>query len=152
MSRAKQKESGELWKLLFETTEAMKNFYSRRYVKKPKKDLTMSQLRLISCIFFNETGVMRIKDIAGELGITAGGVSQIVDSLVKEGLLTRSKDMADRRAVSVALSEYGQAARAQVHRNFTEMFGGFLGGISAEKLAVFGDVLKAIQANIEKEK
>ena len=151
MSRTRQKDAGELWKLLFETTEAIKNFYSRKYVKKPKKDLTMSQLRVISCIFFNEAGVMRIKDIAGELGITAGGISQTVDSLVQEGLLTRCRDESDRRAVSVALSGYGQQVRAQVHKTFSEMFCRFLNGVPAESLEAFSGVLESIRTNLEKE-
>ena len=151
MSRTKQRETGAIWKLLFETTETIKNFYSRKYVKKPKKDLTMSQLRVISCIFFNESGVMRIKDISSELGITAGGISQTVDSLVQEGLLTRCKDETDRRAVSVSLSEYGCQVRSQVNRIFAEMFSRFLRGVSAEKLAAFGEVLKTIQQNLKRE-
>ena len=111
----------------------------------------MSQLRVISCIFFNESGVMRIKDISSELGITAGGISQTVDSLVQEGLLTRCKDETDRRAVSVSLSEYGCQVRSQVNRIFAEMFSRFLRGVSAEKLAAFGEVLKTIQQNMKRE-
>ena len=53
-----------VWKQLFETSEAVRNFYERNMSRSPRRELTISQLRVMSCIFFHDSGVMRIKDIA----------------------------------------------------------------------------------------
>ena len=152
MTQKQENQSNELWKHLFETSEAVRNFYERNIARKPKKELTISQLRVMSCIFFNDTGVMRIKDIADELGITAGGISQSVDGLVNAGLLTRCQDEHDRRAVAVALSEYGKKVRAEVYDEFEKMFTPFLEGITREQQNLFKTVLRQILSNVKKEK
>lgn len=139
-----------IWKQLFETAEAVRNFYERNMSRKPQRELTLSQLRVMTCIFFNDAGSMRIKDISDELGITAGGISQSVDSLVNAGLLTRCKDESDRRAVAVRLSEYGEKVRAEVHEEFKKIFLPLLEGISEERTTVFVSVLETISANIKK--
>ncbi|MBQ9771258.1 MAG: MarR family transcriptional regulator [Lentisphaeria bacterium] len=141
----------EIWKQLFETSESVRNFYERNISRKPKRELTISQLRVMSCIFFNDSGVMRIKDISEELGITAGGISQSVDVLVNAGLLTRCKDEHDRRAVAVALSEYGLKVRAEVYEEFEQMFMPFLDGVTEEEKESFANVLGKILSNVKKE-
>ena len=140
----------EIWKQLFETSESVRNFYERNISRKPKRELTISQLRVMSCIFFNDSGVMRIKDISEELGITAGGISQSVDVLVNAGLLTRCKDEHDRRAVAVALSEYGLKVRAEVYEEFEQMFMPFLDGVTEEEKESFANVLGKILSNVKK--
>lgn len=141
-----------VWKQLFETSEAVRNFYERNMSRSPRRELTISQLRVMSCIFFHDSGVMRIKDIAEELGITAGGISQSVDVLVNAGLLSRCKDEHDRRAVAVRLSEYGEKVRAEVYADFENMFTPFLEGISEDKKLIFTEVLHVILANVKKSK
>ena len=152
MKKQEKIQVNELWKLLFETSESLRSFYERKGRKRRQKELTLSQFRVVSCIFFNESGIMRIKDIAEELGITAGGVSQSVESLVQAGLLTRCKDSRDRRAVAVAFSEYGLQVRQEVYDTFSEMFVHFLTGISEEEKQVFGTVLNKLLFNIKKQK
>lgn len=142
----------EVWKQFFETSETIRNFYDKNMAIQPKKELTISQLRVMSCIFFHESGVMRIKDIAEELGITAGGVSQSVDGLVNSGLLIRGKDEHDRRAVAVELSEYGKKVRAEVYEDFGGMFLQFLDGISEDNLKIFQETLRIIFQNAKKTK
>lgn len=150
MTQKDEVHNGEFWKLLFETAESIRNYYERNMSRKPQKELTISQLRVMSCIFFHDTGTMRIKDIAGELGITAGGISQSVDVLVNAGLLTRCKDEHNRRAVAVRLSEYGERVRAEVYGAFKSLFSPFLEGISEEQKDVFVNVLETISANIKR--
>jgi Transcriptional regulators len=46
-----------------------------------------------------------IKDLAGLLGITSSATTQVVDSLVKKGLLFRKRNTDDRRILKVWLTE-----------------------------------------------
>jgi len=48
------------------------------------------------------------QDLTAELGITKQAVSQLIDTLVSRGYLTRNPDLQDRRRVSLGLTERGQ--------------------------------------------
>lgn len=142
----------ELFILWFRVSESIKNRYQRSGNRKKTKELTMSQIRVISSIFIRSSGQTRIKDIAEELGITAGAVSQSVDMLVNAGLLTRCKDERDRRAVSVSLSDYGQQIRKDVFGAFSGMFSSLFSDIPEEKIVVFSEVLETMLNYLEQNK
>jgi DNA-binding MarR family transcriptional regulator len=55
-----------------------------------------------------ESGGLRVSDLATALGVTASSVTQIVTELEAKGLVTRTMDPSDRRAVRVALTQEGQ--------------------------------------------
>jgi len=60
-----------------------------------------------------ESGVpSRVTDIAGALHLTPAAVTQLVDELVRRGLVQRHRDERDRRAVLVDLTEAGSALLA----------------------------------------
>lgn len=109
-------------------------------------------MRLLSCVFFGPPGGVRVKDIAQELGITAGGVSQLVDKLVLAGLLVRETEAENRRAVSIRLSRQGMVNRSRIETSLNALFGRLLKDISDEKRQVFCDVLESMQGAIELEK
>ena len=48
---------------------------------------------------------MNIRDLSEELGITSGGVSQMIDSLVKSDMVCRTTSKEDRRVVYLSISE-----------------------------------------------
>lgn len=51
-----------------------------------------------------------LSQIIGDLGVTKQAASQLVDTLVARGYLDRSVDPVDRRRLTVALTDRGQAA------------------------------------------
>lgn len=56
----------------------------------------------------------RLGDIAGRLDIAPRSVTEVVDALEKRGLVRRSPDPTDRRAVTIALTDEGTALRRKV--------------------------------------
>ena len=52
-----------------------------------------------------KSGMINIKDLANLLGITSSAATQIVDGLVKKGLLIRKRNKEDRRILNIELSE-----------------------------------------------
>ena len=52
-----------------------------------------------------KSGMINIKDLANLLGITSSAATQIVDGLVKKGLLIRKRNEEDRRILNIELSE-----------------------------------------------
>jgi DNA-binding MarR family transcriptional regulator len=54
------------------------------------------------------------QDLPAELGVTKQAVSQAVDTLVSRGYLNRDTDPADRRRITLSLTERGQQALGAV--------------------------------------
>lgn len=77
--------------------------------------LTLAQWAVLQCLWRN--GELSVKDISRLTGNTPPAASRIVDRMVAAGLLLRRQNAADRRGVTIALSE-----RAEGMRELTEVF------------------------------
>jgi DNA-binding MarR family transcriptional regulator len=61
-----------------------------------------------------ERGGLAMSSLAGAMGMSKQAASQLVDTLVTRGYLDRSPDPVDRRRMTVALTERGQAAAVEI--------------------------------------
>lgn len=139
----------ETWKRLFQTTEVIRNYHALVSGMTPKGDITLSQIRVLGCIIFAEHNACMVKDIAKELNITAGGVSQIVNTLVKRGLLVRHTDPKDRRAVQIKLSTLGLQKSQEFNESFQGTFESLLENVSPDEQAIFKGVLDQILLTVD---
>ena len=139
-----------LWKKLLETTEKIRNYQSRAISKGKAPDITMTQMQIMGCVLFSPEKSVRVRDIAEELGITPGGISQQVDTLVKMGLLERKTDEKDRRAVCITLSEKGNEINQWVDQFLSNLFQKLLADVPEEKRWVFAEVLDSMYQTLEK--
>ncbi len=138
-----QEKDVSTWRLLFTASENLRNIHSRRnsLQKEDESSITLSQARVLGCLLMGGEGGMKVKNLAAELGITPGGVSQIVDVLVHMGHVERSECPGDRRSVSVRLSESGIKLRRRLDRDFNELFAQVFEDVSAEEEKIFRSVL-----------
>lgn len=142
-----------LWKKLFRTIEMIRNYNARACrARRPRKDISMTQVQIIGCVLFAPDQKVRVRDIADELGLTPGAVSQQVDRLVKLDFLDRKADENDRRAVCITLSENGKEVNQDLEIFFSMLFDKILSGVSREKLKVFSEILDVMQIRVEEEK
>ena len=139
-----------LWKKLFQTTEKIRNYQSRAISKGKAPDITMTQMQIMGCVMFSPEKSVRVRDISEELGITPGGISQQVDTLVKMGLLERKPDEKDRRAVCITLSEKGKEINQWVDQFLSSLFQKLLADVPEEKRYVFAEVLDSMYQTLEK--
>ena len=139
-----------LWKKLLQTTEKIRNYQSRAISKGKAPDITMTQMQIMGCVLFSPEKSVRVRDISEELGITPGGISQQVDTLVKMGLLERKPDEKDRRAVCITLSEKGEEINQWVDQFLTNLFQKLLADVPEEKRYVFAEVLDSMYQTLEK--
>ena len=151
MAEKPSKES-ELWKKLFQTTEMIRNYQTRAIRTGKMPEITMTQVQIIGCVLFSPEQSVRIRDISEELGITPGGVSQQVETLVRLGLLDRKTDAKDRRAVCITLSEEGKALNRRLDDWLTGLFHRLLDGVPEEKRRIFVEVLDKMSHTLEQEK
>ena len=138
-----------LWKKLFQTTEMIRNYQTRAIRKGRYPEITMTQLQIIGCVLFSPEQSVRVRDISEELGITPGGVSQQVETLVQMGLLERKTDEKDRRAVCITLSERGKEINRKLDSFFSSLFQRLLAGVPEEKYRNFVEVLDTMAEAME---
>ncbi len=69
-------------------------------------DLPLSQFRCLAATFHQEG--MKMADIAERLGVKLPALSQVVERLVRRGLLERHSDPDDRRVVRIQLTTTGR--------------------------------------------
>ena len=76
-------------------------------------ELTMLQANII--VLLQRSGPMRMGTIANSLGHTLSSSTSLVDRLVEKGLVIRSTDVNDRRAVVCKLTLQGQQTVQQLY-------------------------------------
>lgn len=104
---------------------------------------------MLGCLFTGSEGGVRVKDIAAELGITPGAVSQIVSTLESSGYLSRAECPDDRRSVMVKLSESGMEVRRTLDREFDRVSREMFRNVQPGDLSTFRRVLRTMLDTIE---
>ena len=93
--------------------------------------LSPSQFFLVKVL---EHGKLTVTDLATRLDVTAAGATGLVDRLVRNGLVLRRRDEADRRVVWVELSPEGEAALEAGRRLRREIMAEFFGALAQTEL------------------
>jgi MarR family multiple antibiotic resistance transcriptional regulator len=71
--------------------------------------ISLAQLQAVSVVA-EHAGAARVHDVSGEIGITVGAASKLVDRLERDGLAVRSPNPHDRRSSLIALTVAGTRA------------------------------------------
>ncbi len=77
-----------------------------------KHNLSLSQVGVLFRL--SHEGMGRVSQIADSLGITSAAVSQMLDGLVKQGLVTRTEDSTDRRMKQIELTDKGHKVLGEI--------------------------------------
>jgi len=104
--------------------------------------LSLSEFRVLRVLF--ETGARPMVTLAVEQGMTAPGMTMVVDKLEEAGLVRRVRSDADRRAINVAITGKGgeKLKRAlKLHGRFVEQA---INGMSAQEIDSFLTTLNRV--------
>lgn len=93
-------------------------------------------------------GPLRIGDIVARALMGQPTVSRVVDQLVREGCVLRSRDKRDSRVVRVSLSPKGTARLQALVRTAAQHEAIALRGLSRTDILRLGRVIRAIEANL----
>ena len=85
---------------------------------------------------------LRLTDLAARLGVDAPTVTRKVQQLEREGLLTRSADVLDRRASRLALTTEGKRTIERVLKARRRWLQSLLVGWDDDELGTFGALLE----------
>ena len=101
-------------KNLEEWMEVSMHHSMRDFIRFTKeKDLSMSQFGALLNIYHD--GTCGVSDLGDVLGVTSAASSQMLERLVRQGLISRSEDPNDRRVKIVVLTEDGKQL---IHESF----------------------------------
>jgi DNA-binding MarR family transcriptional regulator len=95
-------------------------------------DTTLPRFDLMSQLERHPRG-LKMSELSRRLMVTGGNVTGIVDQLVKEGLVERVDDAADRRAWRVKLTRPGDKAFAEMARAHEEWVVELLGSLTRKE-------------------
>ncbi len=137
-NRGKQKKEAKLDERNKKLAEEMANLVFTLRQKCAAKDMVFVRRLHITpaefnCLlqFFNNDG-LNVKDLAKRLHITPGGVTRIVTSLEKKGILKREIAPHDRRGILVSLTEEGKNVVHEIKHASEELHGEILEKIEPE--------------------
>jgi len=108
--------------------------------------LSPAQMHTIEII--GHAGSLRMKELAGMMGVTTGSLTVMADRLARMGLLERHPHASDRRSWLVTLTESGQKLFAEHHQYHLQLTREITAGLSGEEEALFGELLAKIIARL----
>jgi DNA-binding MarR family transcriptional regulator len=111
-----------------------------------KHGISNEQTRVLACI--KSGGPMRPVDMARLLERAPNSMSMLVDRMVKAGLVRRTRDRKDRRAVFVSLTNKGNEAVEPAIPAAWEFINRFLSAVSYDDQRALADTLETLKCEL----
>lgn len=111
---------------------------------KKKGAITGAQWAVLHLLLHRES--IAVKDAAESLGITSSAATQLIDALVKQGLVTREEGKEDRRLVELRLSKKAALHVAQMREVYLERLSEVFEALSDQELAQYVSLSKKLAA------
>jgi len=89
-----------------------------------------------------------IKDIAAAIQLDSPVVTGLVDRLVKEGLVTRQEDPADRRSVKISITQKGNQIAEEISSTVSEYNQRIRSIVREEDVPAFERALAALEEEL----
>jgi DNA-binding MarR family transcriptional regulator len=90
--------------------------WEAEWVRQNKSGLSSTQAMML--LVLHNQGPQQAKDLMGLLGVSSGGVTVISDKLTSLGVIRKTKDERDRRAVFLEITDQGRAFMALVQEEW----------------------------------
>jgi DNA-binding MarR family transcriptional regulator len=110
---------------------------------------TQGRFAVLRALYFAEGGSLTQREIRHDVRISAPNVSQLLDAMEREGLVTRQVSRKDRRYTHVSLTPAGRHLAEVVVPATAELMTASLEGFSEEEKALFHEFLIRFRINVE---
>ncbi|WP_434725081.1 MarR family winged helix-turn-helix transcriptional regulator [Mesorhizobium sp. RIZ17] len=115
---------------------------------KKEFDTTLPRFDVMAALYRVPEGML-MSDLSRFLLVSNGNVTGIVDRLVSEGLVTRSRRNGDRRTSMVRLTDDGTKSFAAIAAAHESWVGELLGNVSEDEARRLAGMLKSFRSNWE---
>lgn len=123
-------------------TRAVEALSARLHSGDKLEGLTTSQLGVLDALRY--LGPMVQKDLAGKILKSSGNLTLVVDNLEKRGLVRRERQSADKRFVTVCLTDQGRALIERVMPGHVDEIRAALSALSPEEQETLGALCKKL--------
>ena len=100
---------------------------------------SMAGFRVMFCVWVAEE--LEPRDIAHFSGLSRAAVSSVLNTLERDGLVERHRESADRRLVTVRLTDVGAARLEAAYRAENDVERAFFAPLSRAELTQFSEVM-----------
>lgn len=108
--------------------------------------LTPAQMHTLEIL--GSCGDLRMKDLAGRLGVTTGSLTVLADRLEEAGFVARKPHESDRRSIVVGLTPEGEKHFLEHHALHLRLTEEMTGALNEEERALFPEILRKISAHL----
>jgi len=103
------------WEMLLKSYKLMRKILQEEAVR---EGLTFNETSLL--FFVNANGKANVTTLAKYLDVSKSSVVEMIDKLVRNGFLERTKDVKDRRVTYVTITARGRAVLETVREKYKE--------------------------------
>ncbi|MDP3730749.1 MAG: MarR family transcriptional regulator [Candidatus Omnitrophota bacterium] len=128
----------------------MREFFRQETNEFYKLNITLPQFVVLDML--NRQGESKMSDLAHLINVTTAGLTGIVDRLVRDGYVKRTRDSRDRRIVNVALTVKGASSVKEMIGQRKKMTAKIFGMISQEEREEYLRILEHIRDRIVEQK
>ena len=111
-------------------------------------DLNISQSELQFFSALDDCQGISSPELAKNMGLSLSRISRVVDKLVVNGYLDRNTDAADRRAITLCLTDKGKVVRHKIDEVRNECEARILETIPSEEIEQFRTIISKIVKNL----
>jgi len=111
------------------------------------QDISSSQMELLLTVKRQQP--VNVKDIAAQMRLTPGAVTQLIEGLVTKGLVDRQADTQDRRVTKIQLADGGKKKLKELWEKRTEMMRTIMQTLNTEELSVMLRVQEKIMQHMQ---
>ena len=121
------------------------------YNKNSNYQLTPVQIVIIKYLVKNKNNIVYQKDIEKKLGLRKSTISGILNTMIKNGIITRTESTTDLRSKEIRLSDKGLELDKKIKKKAIEFENLLQNNIDPKDLEIFYKVTNQIQKNLKGE-
>ncbi|MBQ4314027.1 MAG: MarR family transcriptional regulator [Lentisphaeria bacterium] len=141
-----------LFKRLLSASGVLRDDQGQQSEERQLFKLTLNQLRMVKNVhgLVGESGSgVKLKALAESLDITPAAASEMVETLVGKGVLTRVSSALDRRSVSIKLGDKLQKRIRNREESFDRLALEYIASLPQEDSEKFLSILEGFVAHLE---
>lgn len=139
------KVAGELFLKLY---DRYSRFENKKFLCEEIEELTIIEIKTV-IVIGRATGIIKMSEIAQQLGVTSGTPTVTIDRLIKKGYVERSRDEEDRRQVFVKLTDKGLTSYEAIVKTKDLIMSKIFGIVTPEQVEMLITILDKIENSFD---
>jgi len=130
----------------FELQPQMQRRFSAGVHRELREELHSVTVHQLSVLMHLRAHSVTMRELAKELDVGESAATAVVERLVRQGLVVRHDDPADRRLVRLSLSDTGESLVTKLHETACRKTATLLAALSDDQLAQLIAIMETLEA------